>query len=296
MAASDAAQLKSAREDIKEILKTTYCHSILAAARRRAHGPNELLDHPGHSVLQLVAQQFEDTLVRIPLAAGAVSFALALSSSAGALTLAAVGIWKYQHRPRAPAPHPCVRASMVEAPDREELDEEFDTIPSAKRRHPPDQYKVHCYNQGGLCAVAFTDDHYPVRSAFSLLGKVLEDYLKSFGESWRTAKDDATQHWQYLDDALTKYQLLSHCKQFNNVISETTLPSLTGKVHGGRLNFRVFHWIAPLLSATLFGIGTVSSSPSSAPCLLSPVALMILVAFEPRLWCGSMAIVPWLFG
>ncbi|XP_044974103.1 beta-glucosidase BoGH3B-like [Hordeum vulgare subsp. vulgare] len=48
------------------------------------------------------------------------------------LHVAAVGIWKYQHRPRAPAPHPCVRASMVEAPDREELDEEFDTIPSAK--------------------------------------------------------------------------------------------------------------------------------------------------------------------
>ncbi|KAM3336278.1 hypothetical protein ACQJBY_030329 [Aegilops geniculata] len=68
------------------------------------------------------------------------------------------------------------------------------------------EYKVHCYNQGGLCAVAFTDDHYPVRSAFSLLGKVLEEYLKSFGESWRTAEDKATQHWQYLDDALAKYQ------------------------------------------------------------------------------------------
>ena len=29
MAASDAAQLKSAREDIRDILKTTYCHPIL---------------------------------------------------------------------------------------------------------------------------------------------------------------------------------------------------------------------------------------------------------------------------
>ncbi|KAI4975913.1 hypothetical protein ZWY2020_049520 [Hordeum vulgare] len=64
-----------------------------------------------------------------------------------------------------------------------------------------------------------------------------------------------------------------------------------GKVHGGILSFGVFHWTAPLLP-----IGTVSSSPSSAPCLLSPVALMILVAFEPRSWCGSMAIVPWLSG
>ncbi|WVZ67286.1 hypothetical protein U9M48_016387 [Paspalum notatum var. saurae] len=67
-------------------------------------------------------------------------------------------------------------------------------------------YKVHCYNQNGLCAIAFTDDHYPVRSAFSILNTVLEEYQKTFGESWRTAKSDATQTWQYLDDALTKYQ------------------------------------------------------------------------------------------
>jgi hypothetical protein len=51
------------------------------------------------------------------------------------LHVAAVGVWKYRRRPRAPAPHPCVRASMAEAPDREELDEEFDTIPSAR---PPE--------------------------------------------------------------------------------------------------------------------------------------------------------------
>ncbi|KAE8798823.1 Erg28 like protein [Hordeum vulgare] len=81
-----------------------------------------------------------------------------------------------------------------------------------------------------------------------------------------------------------------------NASSKILLKYLKGKVHGGRLSFGVFHWTAPLLPATLFGIGTVSSSPSSAPCLLSPVALMILVAFEPRSWCGSMAIVPWLSG
>ncbi|KAJ1287859.1 hypothetical protein BS78_02G043000 [Paspalum vaginatum] len=51
------------------------------------------------------------------------------------LHAAAVGVWKYRRRPRAPAPHPCVRASMAEAPDREELDEEFDTVPSAR---PPE--------------------------------------------------------------------------------------------------------------------------------------------------------------
>ncbi|PUZ63745.1 hypothetical protein GQ55_3G092100 [Panicum hallii var. hallii] len=81
-----------------------------AAARLRAHGPNELAEHPGPSLLQLLAQQFEDTLVRILLAAAAVSFLLALFSSAGEVTLsafveplviflilvvnAAVGIWQ----------------------------------------------------------------------------------------------------------------------------------------------------------------------------------------------------------
>jgi Ca2+-transporting ATPase len=81
-----------------------------AAARLRAGGPNELDEHPGPSLLQLLAQQFEDTLVRILLAAAAVSFLLALFSSAGEVTLsafveplviflilvvnAAVGIWQ----------------------------------------------------------------------------------------------------------------------------------------------------------------------------------------------------------
>nr|ACF86785.1 unknown [Zea mays] len=46
-----------------------------------------------------------------------------------------------------------------------------------------EEYTVHCYNQNGLCAIAFTDAHYPVRSAFSLLNIVLEEYQRTFGES-----------------------------------------------------------------------------------------------------------------
>ncbi|KAJ8510539.1 hypothetical protein OPV22_000973 [Ensete ventricosum] len=34
-----------------------------------------------------------------------------------------------------------------------------------------EESKVHSYNRNGLCALAFMDDHYPVRSAFSLLNK-----------------------------------------------------------------------------------------------------------------------------
>lgn len=34
------------------------------------------------------------------------------------------------------------------------------------------EYKVHTYNRNGLCALGFMDDHYPIRSAFSLLNQV----------------------------------------------------------------------------------------------------------------------------
>ncbi|KAE8687655.1 VAMP-like protein YKT62 [Hibiscus syriacus] len=82
------------------------------------------------------------------------------------------------------------------------------------KRTPPDQrqsvqheeYMVHSYNRNGLCAIGFMDSHYPVRSAFSLLNQVLDEYQKSFGESWRTAEADRTQTWPYLDEALTKFQ------------------------------------------------------------------------------------------
>ncbi|KAL1325649.1 hypothetical protein HN51_035701 [Arachis hypogaea] len=69
-----------------------------------------------------------------------------------------------------------------------------------------EEYKVHAYNRNGLCAVGFMDDHYPIRSAFSLLNQVLDEYNKKFGESWRSAQTDSTQPWPYLDEALTKFQ------------------------------------------------------------------------------------------
>ncbi|XP_060171847.1 VAMP-like protein YKT61 [Lycium barbarum] len=82
------------------------------------------------------------------------------------------------------------------------------------KRNPPGQrqsvqheeYKVHSYNRNGLCALGFMDDHYPVRSAFSLLNQVLDEYLKNFGESWKTAQSDNAQPWPYLNEALAKFQ------------------------------------------------------------------------------------------
>ncbi|GJX76073.1 VAMP-like protein YKT61 [Tanacetum coccineum] len=68
------------------------------------------------------------------------------------------------------------------------------------------QYKVHSYNRNGLCALGFMDDHYPVRSAFSLLNQVLDEYQKNFGDSWKAVQADSSQPWPYLDEALTRFQ------------------------------------------------------------------------------------------
>ncbi|XP_077221341.1 VAMP-like protein YKT61 [Tasmannia lanceolata] len=80
------------------------------------------------------------------------------------------------------------------------------TPPGQRYSVQHEEYKVHAYNRNGLCALAFMDDHYPVRSAFSLLNQVLDEYQKNFRESWRTVQQDAAQPWPYLNEALTKFQ------------------------------------------------------------------------------------------
>ncbi|KAL3533147.1 hypothetical protein ACH5RR_006668 [Cinchona calisaya] len=81
------------------------------------------------------------------------------------------------------------------------------TLPSQRQSVQHEEYKVHSYNRNGLCAVAFTDDHYPVRSAFSLLNQVLDEYQKNFGDSWKTVQaDNTSQPWPYLSEALSKFQ------------------------------------------------------------------------------------------
>ncbi|XP_033140261.1 VAMP-like protein YKT61 isoform X3 [Brassica rapa] len=65
---------------------------------------------------------------------------------------------------------------------------------------------VHAYNRNGLCAVGFMDDCYPVRSAFSLLDQVLDEYQKIFGETWRSTKEVSNQKWPYLVEALEKFK------------------------------------------------------------------------------------------
>ncbi|KAL6973883.1 VAMP-like protein ykt61 [Sarracenia purpurea var. burkii] len=80
------------------------------------------------------------------------------------------------------------------------------TPPGQRQSVQHEEYKVHSYSRNGLCAVGFMDDHYPVRSSFSLLNKVLDEYQKNFGDSWRTVQADSTQPWPYLNEVLMKFQ------------------------------------------------------------------------------------------
>jgi len=69
-----------------------------------------------------------------------------------------------------------------------------------------DEYVVHCYNRNGLCGLAFVDKEYPLRSAFSVINKVLDEYQTTFGDSWKIKNTDSTDAWPYLPDALVKFQ------------------------------------------------------------------------------------------
>ncbi|KAK3435658.1 hypothetical protein EUGRSUZ_C00369 [Eucalyptus grandis] len=80
------------------------------------------------------------------------------------------------------------------------------TPPGQRQSVQHEEYKVHSYNRNGLCVVGFMDDHYPVRSAFSVLNQVLDEYQKNFGDSWRSVSADGAQPWPYLNEALTKFQ------------------------------------------------------------------------------------------
>ncbi|CAI9098897.1 OLC1v1035630C1 [Oldenlandia corymbosa var. corymbosa] len=80
------------------------------------------------------------------------------------------------------------------------------TPPGQRQSVQEQEYMVHAYNRNGLCALGYMDDHYPVRSAFSLLNQVLDEYQKVFGDSWKSAQADNTQPWPYLTEALAKFQ------------------------------------------------------------------------------------------
>lgn len=75
-----------------------------------------------------------------------------------------------------------------------------------------EEYFCHVQNRDGLVGVAFVDHDYPARAGFSVVGKILDDYLLQSGNSWRGVVADSQDAQPILTSALQKYQasLLSY--------------------------------------------------------------------------------------
>lgn len=69
-------------------------------------------------------------------------------------------------------------------------------------------YVGHCYARSeGLAALIISDGEYPVRVAFSLLNKVLDEYLAKHPKTeWENASSNSGLDFPELDDYLKKYQ------------------------------------------------------------------------------------------
>ncbi len=80
------------------------------------------------------------------------------------------------------------------------------TQPGQRQSVEQDQYLVHVSNRGGLVAIAVMDKEYPTRAAFSVLGKMSDDYVNRFGDSWKTVSGDDPRGNEGLAAAIVLYQ------------------------------------------------------------------------------------------
>ncbi|KAJ7516308.1 hypothetical protein O6H91_22G052700 [Diphasiastrum complanatum] len=99
-----------------------------------------------------------------------------------------------------------------------------------------DEYVVYCYNRNGLCGLVFADKHYPMRSAFSVVNKVLDEYQQKFGNTWQSAQIDNNEAWPYLTEALTKFQhktidsVLARGERLDSLVEKSTDLSMASQM------------------------------------------------------------------
>jgi synaptobrevin family protein YKT6 len=80
------------------------------------------------------------------------------------------------------------------------------TQPGQRQSVQQDDFFCHAHNRDGLVGVVFVDSEYPVRSAFCVVNKVLDDFMAIHGTKWRAATTDSTEAAAMLEPALEKYQ------------------------------------------------------------------------------------------
>ena len=80
------------------------------------------------------------------------------------------------------------------------------TTPGQRQSVQNEEYYVHVFMRSdGLCATATCDSEYPPRVAFSLLGKIAEDFDAAI-PTWKTEVRNEAIVWPALETMLAKYQ------------------------------------------------------------------------------------------
>lgn len=82
------------------------------------------------------------------------------------------------------------------------------TQPGQRQTVQNEEYFCHVHNREGLVGIAFVDKDYPSRAAFSIVNKVLDDFIEINGTNWRSVREDTQDAVPILDAAITKYQVI----------------------------------------------------------------------------------------
>ena len=81
------------------------------------------------------------------------------------------------------------------------------TEPGQRQSITHEGYVVHCYvRSDGLGGTVITDEEYPARVAFVLLGQILDEFSSSVGDAWKSCTVPESMAFPQLEEYLQKYQ------------------------------------------------------------------------------------------
>ena len=81
------------------------------------------------------------------------------------------------------------------------------TEPGQRQSITHEGHVVHCYvRSDGLGGTVITDEEYPARVAFVLLGQFLDEFASSVGDAWKSCTVPESMAFPPLEEYLQKYQ------------------------------------------------------------------------------------------
>lgn len=104
------------------------------------------------------------------------------------------------------------------------------TQPGQRQSVTHEGYVVHCYvRSDGLGGTVITDEDYPARVAFVVLGQFLEEFSASNGDAWKSCTVPESIAFPALEEYLQKYQDPSSADKITKI--QKDLDETTGILH-----------------------------------------------------------------